>query len=96
VLTVLVPAARFTEEYTMGSEKVPGLTVLHCDGRAYGNDNAYVITFKVATLRAHTPAIVGSTGEGFFGNPPGFGCYILFDVLHVYEACSLEAHSQRR
>jgi hypothetical protein len=31
--------------YTRGSQKVPGMVVLKCNGRTYGN--AYLITFKV-------------------------------------------------
>jgi hypothetical protein len=49
---------------TPESQKVPGMVVLHCNGRTYGND--YLLTFKVGPLvRAHTcsiyPAVVGST-----------------------------------
>jgi len=39
-------------EYTRGSQKVPGNVVWHCNGRTY--DNAYLITFKAGLLRAHT------------------------------------------
>jgi hypothetical protein len=50
---------------TMGGQKVPGMVVLHCNGRTYGN--AYLITLKVGPLSTHTlllhrSAIVGSTG----------------------------------
>jgi hypothetical protein len=62
----------------MGTQKVPGIVVLHCTGTTYGN--AYLIALKVEPLcsRSHThthththtlththslnPAIVGSTG----------------------------------
>jgi hypothetical protein len=55
-----------------GSKNVPGMMIWHCNARIYGN--AYLITFKVWSLRAcththtytHTcsidPATVGSTG----------------------------------
>jgi hypothetical protein len=53
---------------TMGSQKVPGMVVLHCDGRVYSND--YLITFKVGSLHTRTcfvnPATVGSTGRKLF------------------------------
>jgi hypothetical protein len=49
----------------MGSQKVPGMVELHCKGKIYGD--AYIITFKVGPLNAHTccikPAIVRSTGR---------------------------------
>jgi hypothetical protein len=61
-------------ECAMGSQKVPGMVVLHCNGRTYGND--YLITFKVGRLRKHThphthagfiyPAIAGSTDGRLF------------------------------
>jgi hypothetical protein len=38
----------------VGSQKVPGMVVLHCNGRTYGND--YPITFTVRPLRAYTLA----------------------------------------
>jgi hypothetical protein len=36
----------------MGSQKVPGTVLLHCNGRIYRK--AHVIIFKVSPLRAHT------------------------------------------
>jgi hypothetical protein len=52
-----------TVMYMMGSQKVPGMVVLHCDGRTYGN--GYLITFKAGPLCTHTcsinTAIVEST-----------------------------------
>jgi hypothetical protein len=49
---------------TMGSQNVPGMVVLHCNGRTQGNAN--LITFKVGTLCTDTcsidPATVWSTG----------------------------------
>jgi hypothetical protein len=36
----------------VGSQKVPRMVVLHCNGRSYGN--AYLITFNVGLLHAHT------------------------------------------
>jgi hypothetical protein len=59
----------------MGSKKVPGMVVLHCDGRRYGN--AYLIAVKLGPLGAHArtqthtqacsidPANVVSTGGKF-------------------------------
>jgi hypothetical protein len=48
----------------MGSQKVPRMAVLRCDGTTCGN--AYLITFKVGPLCTYTrsidPATVGSTG----------------------------------
>ena len=44
--------------YTRGTQKVPGMVVLHCNGMTYGN--AYLITFKVLPLGVHTllPAVL--------------------------------------
>jgi hypothetical protein len=39
---------------TMGSQEVPAIVVLHCNGKTYGKD--YLITFKVRTFREHTLA----------------------------------------
>jgi hypothetical protein len=36
----------------MGSQKVPGMVVLHCNDRTYST--AYLITFNVGPLNAHT------------------------------------------
>ena len=84
---------------TRGSQKVPGMVVLHCNGRTYGN--AYLITFKVGPLRTHTLApsilpLLEAPAEGFFWNLPEFGRRIRFDVLHGCETCPLEAHFQSR
>jgi hypothetical protein len=38
--------------FTMGSQKAPGIVVLHCNGRTYCNP--YAITFKIGLLRTHT------------------------------------------
>jgi hypothetical protein len=40
--------------YMKGSEKVPGMAVLHCNCRTYGN--AYLITFTGGPLSRHTLA----------------------------------------
>jgi hypothetical protein len=36
----------------MGSQKVPGMMVMHCNGRTYGK--AYIIAFKVGLLHTIT------------------------------------------
>ena len=41
-------------ENTPGTQKVPEMVVLHCNGRTYGN--AYLITFKLRPLGTHTLA----------------------------------------
>jgi hypothetical protein len=66
----------------MGSQKVPGMVVLHCTGRAY--DRAYVITFRAGPLRIHTltpsiPPMLEDSEEGFFRNLPEFGRRIRSD-----------------
>jgi hypothetical protein len=53
----------------MGSKKVPGVVVLHCNVMTYGNANPLI--FKVGLLRAHTLALsilplLEKTVEGFF------------------------------
>jgi predicted benzoate:H+ symporter BenE len=54
---------------TMGSQKVPGMVVLHSNGRTYGN--AALIILKVGTLCEHTLApsilpLLEATAECFF------------------------------
>jgi hypothetical protein len=49
-----------------GSPKVPGIVLLQCNVRTYGN--AYIIAFKIGPLHVHTfhlidPAIVGNTSR---------------------------------
>jgi hypothetical protein len=82
-------------EYTMCSQKVTGMVVLHCNGGTYGN--AYLITFKVGLLRTDTlvPSILPllkAPTEGVFWNLLEFGHDIRFDVLNVCETCLLETH----
>jgi len=88
---------------TKGSQKVPGIIVLYCNGRTY--DNAYLIAFKVGPLLTHThthtlaPSILPlleAPAEGFFRNLLVFGRRIRFDVLHGCETRPLEAHLQSR
>jgi hypothetical protein len=84
---------------TMGSQKVPKMAALHCNGRTYGS--AYLITFKVGSLRTHALApsilpLLEPPLEGFFWNLPEFGRHIRFDSLRGCETCSLEAHLQSR
>jgi hypothetical protein len=82
----------------MGSQKVPEMVALHCNGRTY--DNAYLITSKVGPLRLHTcsidPAVVEAPAEGVFWTLPEFGRRIQFDVLHSCETYPLEAYFQSR
>jgi hypothetical protein len=92
--------------YAMDSQKVPGMVVLHCDGRTWSN--AYLITFRVGLLHTHThthkihrlaPCIlplVEAPAESFFWILPGLSCRIRFEALHGYESCSLEAHFRSR
>jgi hypothetical protein len=75
----------------MGSQKVPGMVVLHFNGRIYVN--ACLVTFKVESMsmrmrmrtRTHTPSILPlleAPAEGIFWNLPEFGCSIRFGA-HV-------------
>ena len=71
--------------FTRGCHKVPGIVVYHRNGRTY--DNAYLITFKVGSLRTHTLApsilpLLDALAEGFFWNLPEFSRRIRFYVLH--------------
>jgi hypothetical protein len=79
----------------MGNQKVPRMVVLHCNGRTYGN--AFLITFEVGPLRAHTlaPSILPrleAPADGFFWTLPDFGRRILFDVPHSCETCPFGAY----
>jgi hypothetical protein len=84
---------------SMGSQKVPGIVALNCNGRTYGK--AYLIVFKVGPLRAHTLApsmlpLLEASAEGFFWNLQEFGTRVRFNVLHGCETCSTEAHYRIR
>jgi len=66
-----------------------------------GQDNAYLITFKVRSVCTHTLAplilpLLEAPAEGFFWNLPEFGRRIRFDVLYGCETRPLEAHFQSR
>jgi hypothetical protein len=79
----------------MGSQKVPGLMVMHWNVRIYGN--AYLITFKVGSLHEHTlaPSILPLL-EGFFWNLLEFDHHVWYDVLHDHEMSPLEAYFPSR
>jgi hypothetical protein len=47
ITTVRIVSIRTEGNITMGSQKVPGIVVLHCRT----NGDAYLITFKVGPLR---------------------------------------------
>jgi len=84
---------------TRGSQKVPGNMVQHSNRKTY--DNAYLITFKVGPLRAHTFApsillLLEVPAEGFFWNLPEFGRCFRFDVLHGCKSRLFEPHFQSR
>jgi hypothetical protein len=69
----------------MGSQKVPGIVVLHCNGRTYGK--VYLIAFQVRPLHVHTFALsilplLETPAEGSFMNLKEFGSRIRFNVLH--------------
>jgi hypothetical protein len=82
----------------MGSQKIPGMLVLHCNGIHTGN--AYLITFKVGPFRAHTlvpsKPLMEAPAEGLFWNLTESGRRIASDVRHGCETCPLEAHYQCR
>jgi hypothetical protein len=86
--------------YTMDGQKVPGMMILHCNGRTYGN--AYLITLKARPLRPHTHLLHRSCHgwkhrrKASFLIFPEFGCHIRFDVFHGCETCPLEAQFQSR
>jgi hypothetical protein len=81
----------------MGSQKVPGMVVLHCNGKTYGN--TYLITFKVGPLFTQTlaPSILplleapADASLGIFRSSP---VAIRFYILHGCEPCPLGAHFQ--
>ena len=71
-------------ESTRDTQKLPGMVVLHCSGRTYGN--AYIINFKVGPLGNHTLAhlilsLLEVPVEGHFWSLPEFGRHIQFDIL---------------
>jgi hypothetical protein len=81
------------------SQKSPGIVVYHYNGTIY--DNAYLITFEVGPLRAHTIApsvllLLEAPTEGLFRNLLEFDHRIPFDVLHGCETLPLETHFQSR
>jgi hypothetical protein len=84
---------------TKGSQRVPAMLVLHCNGRTYGN--AYLITFKARSLYACTlapsiPPLLQAPAQGLFWNLPESGRRVRFEDLHGYETCPLEDHFQSR
>jgi hypothetical protein len=78
---------------TVVSKEVPGMLVLHCNGRPYVN--AYLISFKLGLMHTHLP-LLEAQAEGFFGNRTEFGSRAEFDVLFGCDTCPLEAHFQSR
>jgi hypothetical protein len=54
-------------QHTMGSEKVPGMVVFHCNGKTYGN--AYLTTFTHTLVPPILP-LLEALVEGFFWNFP--------------------------
>jgi hypothetical protein len=89
----------FLWRITMGSQKVPGMLVLHCNGRTYGN--SYLVAFKVGPFQVHTLApsilpLLVATADVLFWNLPEFGCPIRFGILHGYEKGPVETHFQSR
>jgi hypothetical protein len=71
----------------MGSQKVPRMVVLHCNGTIYGN--AYLITYKVESLHAYTLApmilpLLEALVEGFFWNL--WRSVIAFDLISSFIA----------
>jgi hypothetical protein len=92
ILMLFAPSVRYRRlsihSYciTMGSQKVPGIVVLHCNGRSYGSD--YVITFKIGPMRAQTLTasilpLFYAPAEGFVWNLPEFGLRIRFEPSMV-------------
>jgi hypothetical protein len=80
-LKPLIPELH-SPEHMRGSQKVPGMVVLHCNGRTYGN--AYLITSKLGPLRTHTLApsilpLLETLAEGFFWNLPSSA--VAFDLI---------------
>jgi hypothetical protein len=70
----LIHYLRYTSIWcTMGGQKVPGMVVLHYNGRRYGN--AYLITLARRHICSINTAIVGNTGGRlFFWTIPEFSC----------------------
>jgi hypothetical protein len=79
---------------TMGSQKVPGMILLHCYGRAYVS--SCLMTFEVRSLRARTHTNRSCHCWKQRRNIPEFGRRIRFDALHGCESCPLEAHFRSR
>ena len=66
-----------------------------------GQDNAYLITFKVRSVCTHTLAplilpLLEAPAEGFFWKLLEFGRRIPLDIFHGCETRPLEAHFQSR
>jgi hypothetical protein len=77
--------------YTMGSQKVPWMAVLHCNGRTYGNDYLpnQLQSRTLARTNTHTHKLAPSNvplletqAEGFLWNLQEFGRRIRCYVLH--------------
>lgn len=83
----------------MGSLRVPGILILHCNDRLHGN--AYIITFKAEPLSTHILApsvlpLLDTRAEGFTGNLLQFGHSFRFDDIDVCETCPQETHFRNR
>jgi hypothetical protein len=55
----------------MGSQKVPAMVVLHCNGRIYGN--AFQSRALAHALASSILPLLEAPGEGFFWDFPEFG-----------------------
>jgi hypothetical protein len=82
-----------------GQSKFPGVGILRCNVRTYGN--VYLITYTVGPLCTHThflidPVIVQNTAQAFCCNLSEFSPRIPFYVLYGGKGCPLEAHFQNR
>jgi hypothetical protein len=72
----------FSETCAMGSPKVPGIMVFHCNGSAYGN--ACLPSFTVGPLRTHTLALpilplLEAPAEDFF-RKSAFAFHLIFPM----------------
>jgi hypothetical protein len=88
----------------MGSQKVPGMVALHCNGHAITPTQSPSKLAPPPHTHTHThththrgsmdPATVGRTDGRHLWNLPKFGRRIPFDVLHGCET-SPKCHSER-
>jgi hypothetical protein len=85
--------------HTMGSQKDPGMLILHSNGRTCGSAYTRALTHTHTHSYILAPSILSllePPAEGLFWNLSQFGCRFRLGVLHGCETCPLEAHFQSR